>query len=1779
MKLRPVLRIILVLVVVGMVLAIGLALWATRPEYLQARARDVLAQVLAEQVAREVQIGTVGGNLLTGITIENLAVGGEKGLQNGAAISAQHVRITFDLPALLARRVALAACVKRIDLDRAYVLLDLSAKGKLSLSSLFKPRAAKRPPPEQRFQPLIVMTDSVVDLSVPGANKSKIATRLSPVRASVKLNALGPMQISVVAGSAEQSFEQLNVQALDDEDERAVLIHGAVTGLQLSRWGRTLPANSKVRVSAGRADASFNYWMVPASGSTVGPLLATLAPDEQPPKMKRETGYSVQVSLTQTELGLPASAGGSLAISAADLSLTPQGVEIGSLDGRWAGAPVHAQGWVYNLSKPRADVHLTAAGVDLADLRRRLPAATSARLGLDLAGSGNLQVDATGPLDHLGATIAFTMPHGGLLTTAQTGEVALGTVQLNATLFDVSKPVVTATLSSSSAGVSAAWVKAQVKRATPVGVTPPLVTLRDVTGLRASVVYAGGTPLVDGSLSSGGASYQGLQLANFKTSFAWSGRLVSLRQAQATALGGTLAGDVLVSLPAKGGSAQIVANGRMRDVNLAQVPQKLWKRPAGASGQASGEVGVVWQGKSGQAVASLDLRRVVYADYRFDQAQTLLSANLSSGGNWSAEVPLARLEGPGMHVWASGTASRDGPLNLQVDLGGVNLAALPRAALPPKATPPAGRVYARAHLTGTWKKPEVQGELAAFDVKYNDFTAKALALSFNERPLSLALKDLIPPRDGQIEGFASYDTAVARVALALSPPAAAEEAPALSGSVRLVGLRLAAAHELLGKQWPTDLKVEGMAEADVTLSGTTLAPVADGEATLSDLQYQQYYVNSVLAPFHFELSPENDDYLTVHNGLVRAHGAQVSFDGVLHDLFGDWNYVIEAHGAGARLERLAAFQPVNVPMSGEVSLPQLVLRGSAKGLTGEGRLVAETITVGDTEIKGLDTHFIADADQVRLERTSLEAAGGRLQAELVFARATRVLTGEVEAAGVDVSSVLRLIGPLAASQAQTTPAYQAQLQRWMQWAVRAQGEADMTVRLSGPLNALQAGTTFALRRASYENKPLPDAKGSLLINVAERSAHNLNAELQMGQALMTVQGDAQLDGPLSVVADASNVDLAMLRDWVPADLGMGGVAGVTIQAKGTTQQPEITASVDVLSASLRGVSFDLLSVPVVTIAQRGIDFDQVILKRGDREITGSGHLPFTWEHPLKLPGDQPISLAARVDNTDLGFFPPIIDELARYTRHDDTAHTMWGDMSASGIVNSQLALTGTLDKPALEGFVRLAKGAVSRPGWRQSLSDLSTDVSVQSVGGTNAVSVSDISGRWDQTRFQIGGHASLISTKLDELAKNLYDLTLTVEAGHQVLWTGQALDDLKGKVTLTNSPSGRPVLTVADLGGKLGAGTVQVNGTVGLSSFLRSQMANNDWNLHLDTKQAELSYPSVLKGTLDGALQVTSPTPGQPALISGKLLLDPATLGLIQWAGPSTGQLMAPGARFPDFGFNVTVAVGKKVQLRAGGLQTLLQPTAEALVLTGSAQAPDVHGGAAAVPNSGSLPGTDFNVRSLSFTYSIKPVETPRLNPSAPPPRGPRMLALKLNYTGLADQTLSTASVDGRNIGPVHLVMDIRGGLPARTPQEQTVITLSSEPPLTQDQIRALVGLGAFGTSGTTDVNQVLSQRFGSLLAGGLRAALFSPIEEEFRRSLGLSEFTVAFTFDQPFEIRMGKYLVDNFLVNYHYTLVGQRTAKWDLGVSYDLPKNLRATYATNESGDHQFRIGRSWGF
>jgi hypothetical protein len=171
-----------------------------------------------------------------------------------------------------------------------------------------------------------------------------------------------------------------------------------------------------------------------------------------------------------------------------------------------------------------------------------------------------------------------------------------------------------------------------------------------------------------------------------------------------------------------------------------------------------------------------------------------------------------------------------------------------------------------------------------------------------------------------------------------------------------------------------------------------------------------------------------------------------------------------------------------------------------------------------------------------------------------------------------------------------------------------------------------------------------------------------------------------------------------------------------------------------------------------------------------------------------------------------------------------------------------------------------------------------------------------------------------------------------------------------------------------------------------------------------------------------------------------------------------------------------------------------------------------------------------------------------------------------------ATKTIETAVVEGQRLEDVLVNLQVSGTLP-----NHIHVDVSSSPPLAEEQIYALLGTSPFtgggGLAEGGDLEDVMTEQFVSALGAAFRHYVFQPFQEDLKEILGLSVFEVSFAFNQPVDVRLGGYLLEDLLITYETSVYGAADTEYELGVSYKVERRFELTYQTDEENDNRLLV------
>lgn len=284
---------------------------------------------------------------------------------------------------------------------------------------------------------------------------------------------------------------------------------------------------------------------------------------------------------------------------------------------------------------------------------------------------------------------------------------------------------------------------------------------------------------------------------------------------------------------------------------------------------------------------------------------------------------------------------------------------------------------------------------------------------------------------------------------------------------------------------------------------------------------------------------------------------------------------------------------------------------------------------------------------------------------------------------------------------------------------------------------------------------------------------------------------------------------------------------------------------------------------------------------------------------------------------------------------------------------------------------------------------------------------------------------------------------------------------------------------------------------------------------------------------------------------------------------------------------NVGLAIGHSVSIETALLKGEFVPDRQALLVRGTPQAPEIAGRAQLRRGNIRLLRGSLEIPDARASIEVSPVAMASTVDGAGAEDGapevslagvvepPRTLEIEGSIYGRAEGTVSGTDLDGSSIGPVKITLEISGELPP--PFD---IRTTSNPPVSDEESLRLLTFGQSRPGEEIASGEAVSadQMVAQALSDRLMRGVLQPLEEEISSVLGLEQFQIGVGLNQPVQMRVGKYLVDNLLLSYERGAGGPND-EFDLRLSYALQDRYQATWHTDEDQRQEFTVEYTWQF
>ena len=343
--------------------------------------------------------------------------------------------------------------------------------------------------------------------------------------------------------------------------------------------------------------------------------------------------------------------------------------------------------------------------------------------------------------------------------------------------------------------------------------------------------------------------------------------------------------------------------------------------------------------------------------------------------------------------------------------------------------------------------------------------------------------------------------------------------------------------------------------------------------------------------------------------------------------------------------------------------------------------------------------------------------------------------------------------------------------------------------------------------------------------------------------------------------------------------------------------------------------------------------------------------------------------------------------------------------------------------------------------------------------------------------------------------------------------------------------------------GMMGKGTVKAGGNIDIGN-----LSNINYHLTLSADKLGLSS-DIVTGPLTANFEVTpqSIRDGTRPLIKGNIYLEHLLIDI-----PTIPEM---GESDLNLGLDVHIQTGDKVRLYNKYLYDMLLEGD--LRVAGSTKFTNVSGTARVKKGMIKYLSTPFKIDYASAGFPIPGSPMPSINLSA-----------------------------RSKISGVDIYVSVKG------PVDQMDLTLSSDPPLSQQEIFRLMTLKTRTRSGESSSN-VTEDDMMSLASAALQMTFLGEIEDFLRNNWGLDEFRifqgsidtgVGMVVDagilhdssredrDQYNVYIGKYLTDRLLISYTRSMISSADDEYRIALQYELSRRISLGTAIDE--DHKMYYG-----
>ncbi len=385
------------------------------------------------------------------------------------------------------------------------------------------------------------------------------------------------------------------------------------------------------------------------------------------------------------------------------------------------------------------------------------------------------------------------------------------------------------------------------------------------------------------------------------------------------------------------------------------------------------------------------------------------------------------------------------------------------------------------------------------------------------------------------------------------------------------------------------------------------------------------------------------------------------------------------------------------------------------------------------------------------------------------------------------------------------------------------GTIDGRIALTGPLRDPSARIALTLHNGQVDGVALGEGAADLTLSHGSVDIRKL--ELAPDHGHVAAQGRVVLAGTSDVEVSARDLDPNLLRPLFHLDRQLVGKVDFTMQWSGPTRNPTAGLSLEATDVGVPGAVVDRI-VGLGYYKDGAVQIEAATIEKGPHKAVVTGSVPMV-PGSLALNPRGPLNLELRLQDADLSFLSLLTPQV----------------QDATGTVQGQVTVGGTVSDPQMSGSVLAAGGRMHIAPLRTPLENVNVDIAFSQ----DQILVRDLSARLGGGQAAARGTVAVRDLRPQTVALDLSAQRASVDVPG--LYSGGVDAALR-----LAGPASRPVLagTVT-----LSQGQVQVDGGFASSGGRALPLAldlrvaaGNDVSFNAGVVRAQLGGAVHVGGTL-----------------------------------------------------------------------------------------------------------------------------------------------------------------------------------------------------------------------------------------------------------------------------------------------------------------------------------------